>query len=462
MKSNVEQQYVVSNVGYVILIALIAAIGGILFGFDTGVISGAILFLKTEFHLSSVMNGFVVSSVLIGATLGAAISGRVADYFGRRRLLIITSVVFLIGTLACAFAASISVLVVARIIVGIAIGIASFVVPLYISEVAPTKYRGGLISFNQLAITIGIVLAYVVDAHFSNSGQWRWMFAMGLIPALLLFIGSLFIPKSPRWLVLVGRMADAKTVLATVRDKTTVDLELEEIRESVEQKKTDWKTIFKKWVRPALVVSFGLAMFQQITGINTIIYYAPTIFEFAGFKSAHAAILATSSVGAVNVLMTLIALPFVDKWGRRPLLLCGLTGMAIALAVLGYAFLHSHVGDSLKWISLGSMLLYIACFAMSLGVMLWVIVVEVFPLEIRGFGSAIAVAFSWICNGVVSFTFLSFIDWLGRGGTFLMYAALCVLGLLFVYKMVPETKGVSLEKIEKHLKSGKKLVDLQQ
>ena len=443
--------------GYVILTAVIAAIGGILFGFDTGVISGAILFLQTEFHLSAWMNGFVVSSVLIGATLGSIVSGRFADYIGRKYLLLITAFIFLIGTLGSATAPNIDILVISRMVLGFAIGVASFVVPLYISEVAPTKIRGALISFNQLAITLGIVFAYGVDVYFSKTEAWRWMFAVGMIPAALLFIGTFFVPRSPRWLVLTGQVEKAREVLGKIRMAQHVESELADIQKSTNSEGTNWKLLFAKWVRPALYVALGLGMFQQITGINTIIYYAPTIFEFAGFKSASAAIWATVSVGAVNVLLTALALFFVDRWGRRPLLLLGLTGMAIALAVMGGAFFHGSVTGALKWITLASMLVYIACFAVSLGVMLWILAVEVFPLEIRGLGSSVAVAFSWICNMLVSLTFLSFIEWLGKGGTFVMYAVLCVVGWLFIYYFVPETKGISLEQIESQLREGKPL-----
>ena len=439
---------------FVILVASIAAVAGILFGFDTGVISGAILYIQREFQLSATLEGVVVSSVLIGALIGAALGGRFADYFGRRSLLIITAIVFFLSTLASAFVESIDTLILTRIFVGFAIGIASFTAPLYISEIAPPKYRGMLVSLNQLAITIGIMLAYVVDTIYSqHADAWRWMLGMGVVPAFILLVGMLFLPKSPRWLILRKRHLQAQKTLAKIRGTDDVNQEIESIKNSLSEKKS-FKLLFKKWLRPALVIGLGLAFFQQCTGINTIIYYAPTIFKFAGFESNTVAILATSGVGLVNVLFTIIALPLIDRWGRRPLLLMGVTGMTLSLLILSIAFALDAQAVFLKWIALGSMVLYIACFAMSLGPIMWLIIAEIFPLEIRGLGSSIAVSASWAFNGIVALTFLILIEKMGSSGTFLLYGLLSVIGIFFVYKMVPETKGVSLEKIEENLRAG--------
>lgn len=444
----------------VFFIASIAALAGILFGFDTGVISGAILFIAKDFQLSSAMNGLVVSAVLFGALVGSAVSGRFADTIGRRRLLIITSIIFIVGTLASSFAPNIFTLIIARIIVGIAIGISSFVAPLYISEISPIKHRGALVSLNQLAITCGIVLSYVVDYLFAPSGDWRWMMAMGIIPAIVLFIGMLYLPFSPRWMVLRGLGGKAREILQRIRGTDDIERELAEIHESIHQKRAHWKSLFGKMVRPAMMVGLGLAFFQQMTGINTIIYYAPTIFKIAGFHSAAVAILATMGVGVVNVLFTIIALPLIDKWGRRPLLLLGLTGMTASLLILSFAFHQDSGSMMLKWMTLGSMVLYIACFAMSLGPIMWLIISEIFPLQMRGAGSSFAIAASWGFNMIVALTFLTLVDVLGASGTFLLYGVVSVLGWLFIYILVPETKGVSLELIEKNLRAGKKSYEL--
>lgn len=439
----------------VIFIASVAALAGILFGFDTGVISGAILFISKEFQLTPWMNGIVVSAVLLGALSGSAVGGRVADQMGRRRLLIVTAIIFIIGSVGSALATGTIMLALMRIIVGLAIGISSFVAPLYISEIAPVKHRGALVSLNQLAITIGIVLSYVVDYLFAHSGSWRWMMSFGVVPAIGLLIGMMYLPYSPRWMVLRGFDDKARKILQQIRGNMDVEQELSDIKQSVNVPNAHWTLLFKKWMRPALFVALGLAFFQQLTGINTIIYYAPTIFGLAGFHSEINAILATMGVGVVNVLFTVIGLPLIDRWGRRPLLLTGLVGMTISLFALGMAFHFASEISGLKWIALGSMVLYIACFAVSLGPIMWLIISEIFPLQIRGFATSSAIAASWGFNLLVAITFLSLIHSLGKSYTFYLYGLISVLGWLFVYYLVPETKNISLEQIEMNLREGK-------
>lgn len=447
--------------GFVVLVASVAAVAGILFGFDTGVISGAILFIRKLFDLSPFMNGLVVSAVLIGALMGSGVSGRFADYFGRRNLLVITAVIFLLGTVGSALSVSVLELVISRIIVGLAIGVASFTAPLYISEISPPQYRGALVSLNQLAITVGIMLAYVVDAVFAQQGAWRWMLGMGVIPAFVLLFGMLFLPKSPRWLIRQGFNKLAKKTLQTIRRTENVDAELKDIQESIGEQ-GNWRLLLQKWVRPALVIGLGLAFFQQCTGINTIIYYAPTIFQIAGFKSDLVALLATSGVGAVNVLFTVISLFLIDRVGRRPLLIVGLIGMLISLLLLSIVFhFDTHTG-MLRWFALGSMILYIMCFAISLGPIMWLMIAEIFPLEIRGLGSSLAVSASWGFNMIVALTFLTLVKSFGAQGAFFLYAMLSVFGVVFVITMIPETKGTTLEKIENNLRAGVRARDLGQ
>ena len=439
---------------FVVLVAAVAALAGILFGYDTGVISGAHLFYDKEFQLGDWLSGFAISSVLLGALLGSLIGGYIADSIGRRNLLIITAVIFLLGTFGSAVAPDVWVLIGSRVVVGLAIGVASFVAPLYISEIAPPRFRGMLVSLNQLAITIGILLAYFVDAYFASTGNWRWMLGIGAIPATVLLIGMLLLPRSPRWMVLKGYTNQAKEVLKKLRDNTNVDQELSEIEHSLQSENKDWRLLFKPWLVPALLVAFGLAMFQQITGINTIIYYAPKIFEYAGFNTASGAISVTMVVGVVNVLFTIIALPLIDLWGRRPLLLGGLIGMGLSLAILGFAFHLGVFGGALKWMALGSMMLFIASFAMSLGPIMWLVIAEIFPLEIRGLASSLAVALSWGFNMVVATVFPAMLSSLGTAITFYMFMASCIGGWFFVYFIVPETKGVTLERIEENLRKG--------
>jgi sugar porter (SP) family MFS transporter len=280
------------------------------------------------------------------------------------------------------------------------------------------------------------------------------MFAMGVIPALILLVGMLFLPRSPRWLLYKGYFESAKKTLQKIRETEDVEDELNEIKSSFVGK-SDWRMLFQAWLLPAIIISLGLGFFQQATGINTIIYYAPTIFEMAGFKSALVAILATAGVGAVNVLFTIIALPLIDKWGRRPLLIVGVTGMLISLIALSVAFHYgASAGPVLKWTALSSMLIYIACFAISLGPIMWLMFSEIFPLEIRGLGASLAVAASWGFNGVVTLSFLPLVSRFGASGTFVIYSIISVLALIFVITKIPETKGVSLERIEKNLRKG--------
>lgn len=439
---------------FFILITVVAALSGILFGFDTGVISGAILFIKDEFQLSALTNGLVVSAVLFGALLGAIISGRLVDQLGRKKLLIADASIFIIGTCASALASSVALLTIARVSVGIAIGIASYVAPLYISEIAPTKYRGALVSLNQLAITIGILLSYLVDYSFASHGGWRWMFAAGMIPALGLLLGMFFLPESPRWVCVKGQFDQATKILKRIHGETKGQVELKEIQKTLHQEKGSWKILFDSFTRSSVVIGVGLAIIQQVTGINTIIYYAPTIFNLAGFVGPTNAILATAGVGVVFVISTIVALPLIDTLGRRPLLLIGLAGMTISLALLSFAFSTTHASEFLKWIALASMLIYIACFGFSLGPIMWLMIAEIYPLKVRGLGCSLATAANWGSNMIVALTFLSLIEWFGVSHTFLIYSFLSIISMLFIFLLVPETKEISLEQIEENLRSG--------
>lgn len=444
------------NKHFYIIIAILAAFAGILFGYDTGVVSGAILFINDEFHLSAQTNGLVVSSVLFGALLGAILSGYLADHLGRKKILLIDAIIFIFGTLATAISGTINLIIAGRIIVGIAIGIASYVAPLYISEISPAKYRGGLVSLNQLAITIGILISYIVDYFFAPHAQWRWMFAAGIIPAIIFFIGMLFLPDSPRWIANKGHAQKALAVLQKIyNDKNQAQHELAAIQKTFNQQESNhWKILFSPFIRSTLTIGIGLAILQQVTGINTIIYYAPTIFKMAGFESATTAILATMGVGVVFVLSSILALPLMDTLGRRPLLLIGLAGMAISLLALGIAFQSPDHSNILKWVSMSSMVIYIACFGFSLGPIMWLMISEIYPLKVRGLGSSLATAANWGSNMLVAYTFLSMVEVLGPSGTFFIYFAISLFGMAFIYFLVPETKHVTLEQIETNLLAG--------
>lgn len=440
---------------FVYLAAALSALGGMLFGYDTGVISGAILFIKKEFALGSFLEEIVVSVVLVGAVIGAMAAGRAADRLGRRRIIIVTAFLFVLAALATAVAPTVGLLIAGRILAGIAIGAASFIAPLYISEISPVKIRGKLVSFNQLAITGGIVVSYLVGYALSSAGDWRLMFGLAAIPAAGLGIGLLPMPDSPRWLFGQGRTEKATEVLRHIRGHADVSDEVKEMRLSIEKQSGSWAQVFSPHLRPALIVGIGLAVFQQFTGINTVIYYAPTIFQFAGFQSASAAILATLGVGVVNMLLTVVALMLLDRVGRRPLLLTGLVGMTAGLTVLGIVFLFGGTADIVGGVSVAALMLYVGSFAVGLGPVFWLMIAEIYPLKVRGLAMSAATVVNWGANLLVAVTFLTLIRALGKAGTFWLYAVISLGSWFFVYFLVPETKGRSLEYIESHWRARK-------
>jgi len=433
---------------FVYVAASFAALGGLLFGYDTGVISGALIFIKREFGLTTLAEEIVVSGVLLGATLGAIVGGKAADLFGRRRVLLVTAAIFGIGALASAVAPSPSVLIVSRVVLGLAIGLASTNVPVYLSEVAPPHARGWVVSLFQLAVTVGIVVAYLTDYAFAGVEGWRWMLGLAVAPALVFGTGMFFLPETPRWLVRRGQHEVAHRVLVRIRELPDVNIEIEEIKASLAQQAESghWTDLLRRQVRPALVVGLGLAVFQQITGINTVIYYAPRILQTAGLNSASGAILATVGVGVVNVGMTILAMFLVDRAGRRPLLLVGMAGMIITLGVLGLSFRYP--SGQLAWIAVICLMGYVASFAISLGPIFWLLIAEIYPLKIRGLAEGTAATFNWASNLVVSLTFLTLVEKLGASSTFFLYALASVASWIFAYYFVPETKGRTLEQIE--------------
>jgi len=435
---------------FVYISALFASLGGLLFGYDTGVISGALIFIKREFGLTTTAEEIVVSGVLFGATIGAIVGGKAADLFGRRRVLLVTAAIFGIGALASAAAPSPPILIVSRVILGLAIGLASTNVPVYLSEVAPPHARGWIVSLFQLAVTVGIVVAYLTDYAFAGIEGWRWMLGLAVVPAIVFGVGMFFLPETPRWLIRGGQHEVAHGVLVRIRGLADVKVEIEEIKASLAQQTESgrWADLFGRRVRPALVVGIGLAIFQQITGINTVIYYAPKILQAAGFNSASGAILATAGVGVVNVGLTVVAMFLVDRAGRRPLLLAGITGMIVTLGVLGLSFRISNPSGQLAWIAVICLMGYVASFAISLGPIFWLLIAEIYPLRIRGLAEGTAATFNWGSNLIVSLTFLTLVERLGASSTFLLYASFSVMSWLFAYYLVPETKGRTLEEIE--------------
>ncbi len=444
----------------VYLATAISALGGMLFGYDIGVISGAILFIKTDFSLSPGAEEIVVSAVLLGSLVGAIAGGIIADRLGRRKLSIVTAAIFGVGAIGAALAPDTGWLIAARLVAGTAIGVASFVAPLYISEIAPVAIRGKLVSVNQVALTSGIVISYLVDYAFADAQAWRWMFALAVIPAAAFGIGLMFIPDSPRWLVGRGRIDEALAVLKRIRSPDDADRELKEIQSGVAQQKGHWSELLDPLLRPAMVVGIGLAIAQQITGINTVIYYAPTIFKFAGLSSASGAILASVGVGVINVVFTLVAMQMIDKVGRRPLLLVSLAGMAVGLVVLGLAFALPQLSGSLGWIAVGSLMIYVGAFAVGLGPVFWLMLSEIYPLTIRGRAMSVGTVANWAANLMVALSFLTLTQVLGESVTFWLYGAVTLGSWVFAYVLVPETKGKTLEQIEAHWRTGTPVRDL--
>ncbi|MGD2170044.1 MAG: sugar porter family MFS transporter [Chlamydiota bacterium] len=429
---------------YTVFVSIIAAIGGLLFGYQTAVVSGALLFLESHFDLTTLQQQLVVSTLLIGALIAAILGGSFADHFGRKTSLLITSLLFIVGTYLLTGANSVFELLTGRFIIGLGIGLASLVVPLYIAEMSPAKHRGMLVSFNQFAITIGILLAYIINYYFSSSQDWRWMFGFAFIPAVLQLIGLYFISDTPSWFISHGKKAKAMQVL----EKTRRPKKKEEVlqKTNISRKEGRVKELFKAKVKAPFLVGIGISVFQQITGINIVIYYAPRIFQLAGFATAESAISATLSIGIINVLMTIVALWLIDRLGRRPLLIIGIAGMATSLAILGWSFLIELEGIS--YVAVGSVMVYVSFFAISLGPIAWLIISEIFPLKIRGRAMGVAVFANWSANYIVSLTFLTLVEILGTGVTFWFYTTICLLALWFVIKKVPETKGKTLEQIQ--------------
>lgn len=438
------------------IVAIVASLGGLLSGYDTGVISGALLFINETWVLPDTLQGFLVSSVLIGAVIGAATNGILADIFGRKKIIMAIAVIFILGSILCAFAPNVYVLILSRIFVGFAVGIVNFVVPLYLSEVSPKNLRGTLVSLYQWAITAGILFSYFINAVFAQAVyNWRWMLFAGVVPGLVLFIGMCFMSDTPRWLVSKNRDDEAKKVFSKIEPDIEPEKEIAEIKETLVDNRQEKAFRLKKWMIMPFVVGIGIMFAQICTGINTIIYYAPTIFKTAGFDSNLTAIYATTGIGVVNFIMTIVAVFFTDRIGRKPLLYFGLTGVMLSLFALGTSFAFAGVlGSSLKWVAVGSLVTYIICFAMSLGPIGWILVSEVFPLRIRGIAMSVCTVSNFAFNFFVVGSFPVLLHRIGGAWTFWIFGIVSILCIIFVYFFVPETKGISLEEIESNWRRG--------
>lgn len=460
---------------FVIVMAIVAATGGLLFGFDTGVISGAIPFLQKDFGIESGTIEFITTAGLVGAIFGAFFGGKITDRFGRRFILMASGVIFAIGALWSGFSSTPTSLVLARLFLGLAIGTASFAVPLYIAEISPVKVRGTLVSLFQLMITIGILVSYFSDFLFANDANpscWRPMFYVGVIPALILLIGMFFMPESPRWLFSKGRGQQALEILRRTEGEAAESV-AETIQNEIEkdnQQSAGWKDLLRKEWKYPLLIAVGIMFIQQFVGINTVIYYSPKIFRMAGFSGSVSAIGASIGVGFINVIATVLSVYFVDRIGRRKLFFAGMVGMVLSLSMLAGSFLVDF-GSAGKIVTVGCTLLYVTFYAISVGPLGWLIISEIFPQKLRGLGSSIGSLSVWVFNSIVTFTFFKIANLLSVSGTeitvdgevlanpagsFLFYAFIALIGIVWGIFFMPETKNKSLESIENHWRNGGK------
>ena len=447
------------SITYVFLITIVAALGGLLFGYDTGVINGAIGPLKAYFNLDEVREGWAMGCALLGCALGAAGAGAISDRFGRKKVLILSAVLFFVSAIGTAVPTTLTMFILFRIFAGLGIGAASISSPLYIAEITPARIRGRMVSINQFAIVSGISIVFFVNYFIALQGDelwnqnhgWRWMFASGALPALVLLVLLFLVPESPRWLTKQGREDEALGILTRVNGSDRARTELAEIKDTLRHETGSLGQLFQPGMKMVLVIGIVLAILQQVTGINVFLYFGTEIFKKMG-SGTNAALLQTVVVGAVNLSFTVIAIWTVDRLGRKPLMMIGSTGMGICLLAMG---LGAYVQTTGLWMLL-FILGYIACFALSVGPVTWVILSEIFPTRIRGRAMAVATVCLWIANYIVSQTFpmMDANPWLlqtfHRGFPFWLYGAFCIVLLVCVRALVPETKGKTLEEIERH------------
>ncbi len=439
------------------LVAL-AALFGFLFGFDEGVIAGALPFITNTFDISTTGEGFVTAAVPLGAVAGAILAAMWADSLGRRYVLIICSMLFGAGAIASGLSNGETFLTIARLILGVAIGASAMAAPMFLAELAPARYRGAVVSAFQLMITVGILFSYLLDMVLEPLGAWRWMLGLGAVPAVVTLIGIYFAPESPRWLAANGRSKEAEAVIASVQPELSAE-DAKKIVGEIEATHSsgaptaDWSVFLSDKIKPIAIFAITAFLLQQVSGINAVIYYAPTILGHAGFDGTSTQLAATVGIGVVNVLMTVVAMFTVDKFGRRPLFILGFIGTACSLGVIAVAMQGS--GDGMASLALAGLFAYIAFFAVSLGPLPWLYMSELFPLALRSKGMAMASVANWSCNFVVVFLFPVVVGAAGAAATFAIFCAFCVFGAIFAWKYAPETKGVSLEDLEKRTATAK-------
>src|SRR5579875_2400343 len=442
---------------FVAMISILAALGGFLFGYDTGVVSGALPYIGKGLGIGSFGESWIVGSLLLGACVGAVISSWLADAISRKWTKLLAGCVYVAAALGSAFAPDVVTLCVARFVLGLAVGTASFVAPMYIAEHSPRSVRGAMTTFNQFMITLGILIAYVADFALKGfAHNWRWMFGFGAVPGVALAVAMVLVPHSPRWLIEQGRRREAAGVLAHSRQPDEIDAELDEIEEVVgTQRATGWRAVLAPRVRALLVIGVALAIFQQIIGINTVIYFGATILHYAGY-STNASLGEAVYLGIINWVGAGVALLIVDRVGRRPMLLIGTIGCCLSLIVLGFFFLegtgfeHRHAGI----MGLGPVMAYLLFFEIGLGPMFWLLIAEIFPLRIKPKAMAAATVANWLFNFLISYFFLDLTKSIGKDWTFWLYAGFAACAVAFFFLRVPETRGRSLEEIERAVREG--------
>ncbi|WP_329742013.1 sugar porter family MFS transporter [Dyella sp. A6] len=445
------------------IVGPIAALAGLLFGMDIGIISGALPLISKTFNASDTIQSSVVAAMMAGAALGAAGAGWLSHRFGRRTTLLISGLVFALGAVGCALAASAYMLIGMRAVLGMAVGISSYIAPIYLSEIAPEKSRGALISGYQLCIMLGILVAYLVDAALSYSGNWRWMLGSMAPPALLMVLAMLFLPRSPRWLMSKQREDEAMSTLLTLRqhDHDMARVEMVAIRESLAVEGSGLRLFLKNAnFRRSTFLGMLLQVMQQLTGANVILYYAPRILGMVGITTGTERMWGTVAIGALMTLATFIAVGQVDRAGRKPLLYIGYSVMGACMLGMGILFKVGLGGSATAYIAIGLLVAFVISYAMSAAPVMWILCSEIQPLKGRNFGVSVSTVTNWVSNTFVGFTFLLLLDSVGTSQTFWMYAALNVLFIFLVYRFLPETKGVALEHIERKLMSGTRLRDI--
>ena len=433
------------------LIFFLGALGGLLYGYDMGVISGALLFIKDDIPLNSVTEGLVVASMLVGAIFGSGASGPLSDRLGRRRVVFVIAIVYIVGALILALAPSMPVLVIGRLVIGLAVGGSTAIVPVYLSEMAPTEQRGSLSSLNQLMITIGILSSYLINYAFTPIEGWRWMLGLAVVPSLILLIGVAFMPESPRWLLEHRSEKAARDVMKLTFKDSEIDKEIADMKEINSISESTWNVLESPWLRPTLIIGCIFALLQQIIGINAIIYYAPSIFSKAGLGDA-TSILGTVGIGTVNVIITIVAIMIIDKIDRKRLLVIGNIGMVASLLIM--AVLIWTIGiQSSAWIIVACLTLFIIFFGFTWGPVLWVMLPELFPMRARGAATGAAALVLSIGSLLVAQFFPILTEVLPVEQVFLIFAVIGICALIFVIKYLPETRGRSLEEIEADLRS---------